>query len=918
VVPGTADGLHMCRSMRCGVVAAVLSLIAVYVTMPASPAAAETVPALGVGDVRVMEPFNGSPDIIAPVPVVLNRPATVPVTFDWSVRGGTADAADVVLGAGTALIPAGEQATSVAVAVHGDTEWEAINEWAALEVSGVSGATVERASGRVVIRDAVFDGVPVGFVVGDVTVPEPETGSVRVAVPVTLPAPVNKYTSLTWELRSQYTAVVGEDAAAASGTLTLPQRVTSGQLYITIYGDTEPEPLETLLLKPLSAINTAIGDPWGLVRILRDDAEGVALPWTAPADVLEGPGTAAYFESSLGDWVGGGQLVYDTLATSGISITEADGQLRVFVNGDVDTSIYLTTSGDRSSPIVAGSWQVHGMQYGVPGFTASQGAASCNSVDATFVIEDLVRAQDGTLDRFVLRFEQFCDNSLDPMRGFVRYVRDDPTHPPSPLDPATYPWQPPAGAIPTTGNWLYFQSTGEWVGQGQTRLLSVDDPVNIVRWPPGGVQIDFRDPNSWWTFIAAVPTWVPRWQTGWFPATYGALANPVKAPLDFSGEGRGCNAVNGDLVVDTATHDANGNLTALSLRFKQICDGDPDPLYGAFRWSGRVPDGDLLPPTGSVTINGGAAYTVTPSVSLSLPAADALTGVSDVRISNRPETSGGVLTYGWTREWTATPQPWSLTDSAYGGSTANGTRSVYAQFRDRAGNWSPVYQDTIVLDTVAPVMAAPVAVIRSDATVGSLVPAQVTWSASDATSGVAGYQVEQSTDGGAWTRLSLSGPLVTSVGRSLSPGHSYRFRVRAIDRAGLWSGWRYGPVLGAGLHQESSTALAWSGTWSRYGVTGASGGAVRGSTQAGAKASFTASMRSVGWVAVRGPTRGKASVYVDGVLIRTVDLYASTTQPARIVFTRSLTSTATHTVTVRVVGTSGRPRVEVDALVMLR
>jgi hypothetical protein len=67
-------------------------------------------------------------------------------------------------------------------------------------------------------------------------------------------------------------------------------------------------------------------------------------------------------------------------------------------------------------------------------------------------------------------------------------------------------------------------------------------------------------------------------------------------------------------------------------------------------------------------------------------------------------------------------------------------------------------------------------------------------------------------------------------------------------------------VLGDQLHQESSTALTWSGTWSNYQVTGASGGSVRGSTQVGAQAKFTASTRSVGWVAVRGPTRGQASV----------------------------------------------------------
>ncbi|HYS36180.1 MAG TPA: hypothetical protein VEO01_11170, partial [Pseudonocardiaceae bacterium] len=317
-------------------------------------------------------------------------------------------------------------------------------------------------------------------------------------------------------------------------------------------------------------------------------------------------------------------------------------------------------------------------------------------------------------------------------------------------------------------------------------------------------------------------------------------------------------------------------------------------------------------------INAGATYTVTPSVMLSMPASDAFTGVAQVRISNRPETAGGLLSYGSTRDWTAQPQAWSLADTGYGGSTANGTRAVYVQFRDGAGNWSTVHTDTIVLDTGATAARAPAAAIASGYGVGSLAPTRLTWSATDATSGVAGYQVEQSTDGGAWARLTLASPLTTAAVRSLAAGHSYQYRTRAVDRAGLGSGWQYGPVLHPALYQETTTALAWSGTWSRYAVTGASGGYVRGSTQALAWARFTASARSVGWVAVRGPSRGKATVYVDGVLAGTVDLYASTVQPARIVFVRSWSATGTHAVTVRVKGTAGRPRVEVDAFVLLR
>ncbi len=342
--------------------------------------------------------------------------------------------------------------------------------------------------------------------------------------------------------------------------------------------------------------------------------------------------------------------------------------------------------------------------------------------------------------------------------------------------------------------------------------------------------------------------------------------------------------------------------------------GNVSPATSAY----LPPIGDTVPPSGSVTINAGATYTVTPSVMLSMPASDAFTGVAQVRISNRPETAGGLLSYGSTRDWTAQPQSWSLADTGYGGSTANGTRAVYVQFRDGAGNWSTVHTDTIVLDTVAPAARAPAAAIASGYGVGSLVPTRLTWSATDATSGVAGYQVEQSADGGAWARLTLASPLTTAAVRSLAAGHSYQYRTRAVDRAGLWSGWQYGPVLHPALYQETTTALAWAGTWSRYAVTGASGGYVRGSTQALAWARFTASARSVGWVAVRGPSRGKATVYVDGVLAGTVDLYASTVQPARIVFVRSWSATGTHAVTVRVKGTAGRPRVEVDAFVLLR
>jgi hypothetical protein len=297
--------------------------------------------------------------------------------------------------------------------------------------------------------------------------------------------------------------------------------------------------------------------------------------------------------------------------------------------------------------------------------------------------------------------------------------------------------------------------------------------------------------------------------------------------------------------------------------------GNWSPVASDIIVANLTPIGDTLAPTGSVTVNAGAAYTSSPSVQLTMPATDLWTGVALMRVSNRPETNGGILVYGLTLDWTATPQPWSLADPIAGGSAANGTRAVYVQFRDGAGNWSPVYTDTIVLDTVAPAARAPAAAPAGGATVGANVPTAVRWPATDATSGVAAYQLEQSVDGGAWARISLPAPLTASTVRALAPGHTYRFRSRASDRAGLWSGWQYGPTLTPAVHQETSAAVRWSGTWTRSAVA-------------------------------------------------TVDLYAPSVQPARVAFVRSWASPGTHAVAVRVAGTAGRPRVDVDAFVMLR
>ena len=98
---------------------------------------------------------------------------------------------------------------------------------------------------------------------------------------------------------------------------------------------------------------------------------------------------------------------------------------------------------------------------------------------------------------------------------------------------------------------------------------------------------------------------------------------------------------------------------------------------------------DRQPPSGSLVIDSGATYANQITVTLSLAAADATSGMGDMRFSN-----DGADWSPW--EAYATGDQWLL-DGA-----ADGVKTVFAQFRDLAGNASSSVTDTIILDRTPP------------------------------------------------------------------------------------------------------------------------------------------------------------------------------------------------------------------------
>jgi len=223
----------------------------------------------------------------------------------------------------------------------------------------------------------------------------------------------------------------------------------------------------------------------------------------------------------------------------------------------------------------------------------------------------------------------------------------------------------------------------------------------------------------------------------------------------------------------------------------------------------------------------------------------------------------------------------------------------------------------VVSDGIVPTTKAPTSRLFSLATLGSgTMPVRSAWSATDP-SGIAKYVLQRQVNGGSWGTVSLSSAAATSLKESLTLGATYRYRVKSTDGAGNTSGYAYSPTFKPTLTQQSSSSVSYSGTWTSASTTYASGGSLKYAAAKGASASWTFTGSSIGWVAYRGPNRGSADVYIDGVLKATVDLYSAASYAKQIVYAATWGSNGTHTIKIVCRGTSGHPRVDVDAFVRL-
>lgn len=319
--------------------------------------------------------------------------------------------------------------------------------------------------------------------------------------------------------------------------------------------------------------------------------------------------------------------------------------------------------------------------------------------------------------------------------------------------------------------------------------------------------------------------------------------------------------------------------------------------------------GTTSPPSGTgsmplPTITPPAGMTGSPSVLVSATWSGGADPVAQIHLSN-----DGVNWSPW--QPAGPPIPWTLAPGP------DGERDVYVQVQSSMGTLSKPTFGIAFLDTTAPVAAAPrLNAIRGNAGSG-LVPAAASWTSTDAGTGTAAYGLEASVDGGAFAPVVLPSTSVTAVAASLALGHTYAYRVTAVDLVGNVGA----PVAGATFRVSSADdralAVRYSLGWRRTSSGSALGGTDTYTSLTGASVSYRFTGSSVSILAPVGPTRGSARVLIDGKAAGSLSEYSSVARSRQVVYARGVAA-GTHTITIIVAGTAGRPRVDLDAFYVVR
>ena len=221
---------------------------------------------------------------------------------------------------------------------------------------------------------------------------------------------------------------------------------------------------------------------------------------------------------------------------------------------------------------------------------------------------------------------------------------------------------------------------------------------------------------------------------------------------------------------------------------------------------------------------------------------------------------------------------------------------------------------SFVIDSTGPVAAVTKVGFLASATISTAgaLPLSITWNASDASSGIASVHLDYSHNGSGWTPIYGPAGSVNSPTQYTATAGPHQFRVVAEDGVGNDA---TTAAFIRTLTGFQETALTYTKVWTTN-STGTAWGTTKYSVKRKATATLVFNGTDAVWISQRGPKRGVANVFIDGVKTH-VDLYSATLSERRVVFMATGLTNGQHTIKIKVKGTYKRPRVDVDGILVL-
>ena len=212
----------------------------------------DSTPGLSVTDVSLPEGDTG--DSVATFTVALGAPSAFPISVDVATADGTATQPSDYdpVGASTLMFAPGETTKTVDVTIHGDTTVEP-DETFTVQLSNPVGAGIADGIGNGTIVDD--DAVPAPqsdeptASIGDASVLEGGAGTTTtLSFPVSLSKAPSDAVTVVYRT-SDRSATAGSDYVENVGSVRIPAGETTASVPVTVVGDAQVEPDETLALE---------------------------------------------------------------------------------------------------------------------------------------------------------------------------------------------------------------------------------------------------------------------------------------------------------------------------------------------------------------------------------------------------------------------------------------------------------------------------------------------------------------------------------------------------------------------------------------------------------------------------------------------------------------------------------------------